>query len=165
VSGIVKLGSGVFFVTEEIETLSAAEHIMFHSSAITSSIRMFLIRQAAAPDDLDTVQMLLKNSGLPRDGINDTLETLLVATQEEQIVGSAALEIHGEYALLRSVAVSSDLRNPRAWCASWTATNLFTYSQTGGSCYENPRHPTWGGWCLEKIISDFIKKNICTNYT
>ena len=96
-------------MTEKFEAVYAAEHIPYESSAIMSSSIVFLIREAA-PGDLDAVQILLKNSGLPLDGIGDTLETMLVATTEEQIVGSAALEIHGEYALLRSVVVRSDVR-------------------------------------------------------
>jgi amino-acid N-acetyltransferase len=64
----------------------------------------------ATSDDLDAVLRLLAQSGLPQDGLTDCLETILVATENGQIVGSAALEPYPDGALLRSVAVVSRLR-------------------------------------------------------
>ncbi len=71
--------------------------------------------------DPDYVLSLLKENGLPRDGFVDHLATTLVARQSWRIVGSAALEAYSGGALLRSVAVASDLQGrglalfPQAW--------------------------------------------------
>jgi amino-acid N-acetyltransferase len=64
----------------------------------------------AGPSDLLAVLALLERSGLPREGLADHRETTLVARDGDDIVGSAALEIYGASALLRSVAVTSALR-------------------------------------------------------
>src|SRR6266851_3402326 len=48
---------------------------------------------------------LLQRSQLPVEGLTDHLGTTVVAREAGRIVGSAALEMHGEHALLRSVAV------------------------------------------------------------
>jgi amino-acid N-acetyltransferase len=60
----------------------------------------------ARPDDIDEVHALLAGHHLPLDGLSDHVATLLVARQGGRIVGSAALEIYGDGALLRSVAVA-----------------------------------------------------------
>jgi phosphinothricin acetyltransferase len=67
----------------------------------------------AVAGDLPAVLALLEENGLPPDGLEDHLGTLLVARGQEpggRVVGSAALELHGEAALLRSVAVEADAR-------------------------------------------------------
>ena len=64
----------------------------------------------ATEKDLDAVLSLLAESGLPQDDLADHLETTLVATDNSQIVGSAALELYPDGALLRSVAVAPRLR-------------------------------------------------------
>ena len=53
---------------------------------------------------------LLEENGLPEDGIEDHLSTTLVAREAGRVVGSAAVELYGPHALLRSVAVSEDHR-------------------------------------------------------
>ena len=64
----------------------------------------------ASEDDLQGVLSLLAESGLPQDGLSDHLATTLVATDNGHIVGSAALEVYPDGALLRSVAVAPRLR-------------------------------------------------------
>jgi amino-acid N-acetyltransferase len=64
----------------------------------------------ASLEELPQVLKLLEEGGLPPDGLEDHLPTILVARLEERVVGSAALELHGPAALLRSVAVRRDLR-------------------------------------------------------
>ncbi len=64
----------------------------------------------AGAEELPAVLSLLDESGLPRDGLDEHLETVLVARAGRDVVGSAALEMYGEAALLRSVAVRRDLR-------------------------------------------------------
>ena len=66
--------------------------------------------EAASPADAAAVLRLLAQSHLPLDGLEDHLATTLVARQDGQIVGSAALEMYPEGALLRSVAVAPVLQ-------------------------------------------------------
>ena len=65
---------------------------------------------SARSSELPAVLVLLERSGLPQAGLADHLVTTLVARDEDQVVGSAALELYGAAALLRSVAVASTLR-------------------------------------------------------
>jgi len=58
----------------------------------------------ASRDELPGILELLQEAGLPPDGLADHLSTTLVARQEGRVVGSAALELYGRAALLRSVA-------------------------------------------------------------
>src|SRR5205085_1456639 len=53
---------------------------------------------------------LIERSGLPLDGLTDHADRLLVVRDEDRVVGSAALELYGDVALLRSVAVDTALR-------------------------------------------------------
>ena len=64
------------------------------------------ISRAARSDVAQVLQILAENN-LPLDGLHDHLATLLVARDDDAIVGSAALEVYGDGALLRSVAVAS----------------------------------------------------------
>src|SRR5262245_53687185 len=65
---------------------------------------------AARDSDLPAVLALLERSGLPPDGLSEHMVTTLVARSGDAVVGSAALEVYGAAALLRSVAVDSALR-------------------------------------------------------
>jgi len=64
----------------------------------------------AAPTDLPAILALLAVSKLPRAGIEDHVANTLVARQDSDVVGTAALELYGGAALLRSVAVATELR-------------------------------------------------------
>ncbi len=64
----------------------------------------------AAPKDLPAILDLLDRSELPRAGLEDHLATTLVARENRRVVGTAALELYGPSALLRSVAVAVQLR-------------------------------------------------------
>lgn len=64
----------------------------------------------AAAGDGPAIRRLLSASGLPLDGLVDHLETTLVARTDGRLVGSATLEVHGDTALLRSVAVDTTAR-------------------------------------------------------
>jgi amino-acid N-acetyltransferase len=59
----------------------------------------------ATKEDLPAVSSLLEEEGLPEDGLWEHLGSILVAREGDEVVGSAALELYGEAALLRSVAV------------------------------------------------------------
>jgi amino-acid N-acetyltransferase len=56
--------------------------------------------------DFDAVCRLLRQHHLPLDGLREHLATTIVARDADEIVGSAALEIYRDGALLRSVAVT-----------------------------------------------------------
>lgn len=57
--------------------------------------------------DLPAVLDLLAALNLPQDGFTDHVDAAVVARAGDDLVGSAALEIYGRSALLRSVAVSA----------------------------------------------------------
>src|SRR2546426_6485694 len=65
---------------------------------------------AATSADLPALLELLGQSALPTAGLADHLDTTLVAREAGHVVGSAALELYGTTALLRSVAVAPRLR-------------------------------------------------------
>ena len=67
--------------------------------------------QAARPDDFDGISELLRDNKLPTDGLREHLATALVVRDADTIVGSAALEVYEDGALLRSVAVAPGSRN------------------------------------------------------
>jgi len=60
--------------------------------------------------DASAVEEFLAGNERPIDGVADHLERFWLATSSGQITGSAGLEIYGEVALLRSVAVSRNWR-------------------------------------------------------
>ncbi|HTD71565.1 MAG TPA: arsenic resistance N-acetyltransferase ArsN2 [Gemmatimonadales bacterium] len=64
----------------------------------------------AAPADLPAIVELLAASKLPRASIEDHVASTLVARHDSGVVGTAALELYGSAALLRSVAVATQLR-------------------------------------------------------
>lgn len=61
--------------------------------------------EPATATDLEPVRDLLGRCHLPLDGIDDHVGSMLVAREAGRVIGSAALELYGEGALLRSVAV------------------------------------------------------------
>ena len=74
---------------------------------------MSLEIRSATVNDLHAVVSLLRARDLPVDGFADLLradpDRVLLAELNDMVVGSAALDVHGEHALLRSVAVARDL--------------------------------------------------------
>jgi N-acetylglutamate synthase-like GNAT family acetyltransferase/thioredoxin reductase len=60
----------------------------------------------AKPSDWAAIELLLAANRLPLAGARDHLETFLVAADESGVVGCAGVEVRGEVALLRSVAVA-----------------------------------------------------------
>jgi amino-acid N-acetyltransferase len=69
----------------------------------------FTIRNAR-DDDHAAIERLLIDSHLPFEGIAPLLPGFLVAESERQVVGVVGLEACGNYALLRSAAVSEPWR-------------------------------------------------------
>jgi amino-acid N-acetyltransferase len=70
---------------------------------MTADVRI----ERARPTDLDEVLGLLTRSRLPVDGLAEHVATMVVARRTGRIVGSAALELYADGALLRSVAVDA----------------------------------------------------------
>ena len=70
---------------------------------------MFTIRPAQ-PADLPAIQALLTSHDLPLDDLERHLATAVVAEEDGRLVATAALEVYGSEALLRSVAVAESQR-------------------------------------------------------
>jgi amino-acid N-acetyltransferase len=64
----------------------------------------------AAPADLTDLRALLTQCKLSTEGIESALDNCLVARSGSTLVGSAALELHPPFGLLRSLAVSPSHR-------------------------------------------------------
>ncbi|MDB4908684.1 MAG: GCN5-related N-acetyltransferase [Gemmatimonadetes bacterium] len=65
----------------------------------------------ATQGDLARVEQLLTVSGLPLDGVAESLDTFIVAEHDGTIVGVAGLECCSANGLLRSVAVRDEWRS------------------------------------------------------
>ena len=66
--------------------------------------------EAASRQDLPDIQRLLQTVALPMEGAGNRLNTTLVAREGSRLVGTAALELYADGALLRSVAVEPSLQ-------------------------------------------------------
>ena len=64
-----------------------------------------MVIEAASDRDLPEVRTLLARHHLPLDGVDEHVRTMVVARDGSQIVGTAAVELYADGALLRSVAV------------------------------------------------------------
>jgi amino-acid N-acetyltransferase len=71
---------------------------------------MIPVITSADPADLPAILSVLAANKLPRAGIEEHVATTLVAREDAEVVGTAALELYGSAALLRSVAVTTRLR-------------------------------------------------------
>jgi amino-acid N-acetyltransferase len=67
------------------------------------------VRPAIAAD-LPAIERLLTANDLPLAGVREALETFRVAEADSELVGVAGLEVCGDDALLRSVAVQPEWR-------------------------------------------------------
>jgi N-acetylglutamate synthase-like GNAT family acetyltransferase len=67
--------------------------------------------RGARPGDLPAVRRLLKEAGLPDDGLENQFgEAYAVAEADGKVVGVAGLETYGDHGLLRSLVVDSPWR-------------------------------------------------------
>jgi amino-acid N-acetyltransferase len=64
-----------------------------------------MVIDAATDRDLADVRRLLQQHQLPLDGVDDHIDTMVVARDGSTVVGTAAVELYADGALLRSVAV------------------------------------------------------------
>ena len=92
-------------MTTPIRNQSTTERAESHTHAGAPRLR------AAAPTDLAAVEQLLAASGLPLDGVPESLGTFVVAEAGSELVGVAGLEVCCDNALLRSVAVQPEWRS------------------------------------------------------
>ena len=69
------------------------------------------VLRPARTDDLPGIEQLLTKSGLPTTGVAAALGGFIVAESAGAIVGTAALEVCHDDALLRSVAVAPEWRS------------------------------------------------------
>lgn len=69
--------------------------------------------ESATTHDLPGIHSLLERLHLPLEGVDDHLATVLVARNGDQIVGTAAVELYADGALLRSVAVEPHQQRKR----------------------------------------------------
>lgn len=76
----------------------------------STDTRAATIRPAAATD-LPQIERLLTDNGLPVIGVREALSNFHVAVAEGDLVGVTGLEIRGDHALLRSVAVREEWRS------------------------------------------------------
>ena len=61
--------------------------------------------ESAEEQDLPEVRSLLQRVSLPLEGVDEHVATMLVARAKGHVVGTVALELYADGALLRSVAV------------------------------------------------------------
>jgi amino-acid N-acetyltransferase len=71
---------------------------------------MTVVITRATEADGPLIASLLAAAGLPTEGLADHLATALVGRDGAAVVASAALELYGDTALLRSVAVTPSAR-------------------------------------------------------
>jgi amino-acid N-acetyltransferase len=64
-----------------------------------------MVIEPAEERDLPEVRRLIEQNRLPLDGLDEHVRTMVVAREGERLVGTAALELYADGALLRSVAV------------------------------------------------------------
>lgn len=67
--------------------------------------------ERANTDDLDQVLALLKEAGLPTEGVKEHFDNFLVAKEGGKIVGCVGLEDSSPSALLRSLAIAPGYRS------------------------------------------------------
>lgn len=66
--------------------------------------------RAARPGDFTAMAAIIERGHLPIDGLEDHLQTALVASDGRGLIGLAALEVYDSGVLLRSVAVEEGWR-------------------------------------------------------
>ena len=72
-----------------------------------------LTLRPAREEDVPQIEALLQAEHLPPQGIKDWLPHFFVLEDGGRVVGSVGLEVYGQAALLRSVAVTPELRGGR----------------------------------------------------
>lgn len=89
--------------------MTARDPLAVGPEAVLARARAPWLRPAT-PTDWTEVEAVLLASGLPTTGAREHLTGFLVAERPGRLVGTAGLELYGESALLRSVAVRPEAR-------------------------------------------------------
>ncbi|WP_249744656.1 arsenic resistance N-acetyltransferase ArsN2 [Burkholderia pyrrocinia] len=66
--------------------------------------------RAAAVSDLVSIEVLLRACDLPVAGVVDHLPNFIVAADTGRIIACGGIEYHGDFALIRSIAVATQAR-------------------------------------------------------
>jgi amino-acid N-acetyltransferase len=77
---------------------------------VESNTSQFIIREAMK-DDLKAIKSLLDSTSLPSVDIGKHLANFFVLENEGDIIGTIGMELYGDTALLRSLAVKKDFQN------------------------------------------------------
>jgi amino-acid N-acetyltransferase len=64
----------------------------------------------AGKSEVRQIQALLAENGLPFEDIDEHLAHFITAKKDEVVIGTVGLEVHGNFALLRSLAVKEKYR-------------------------------------------------------
>jgi amino-acid N-acetyltransferase len=67
--------------------------------------------QFAEPEDFEEIRDLLKSANLPFEDVENGIGQFLLARNEEKLIGCIGLQICGDDALLRSLAITEKERN------------------------------------------------------
>ena len=70
-----------------------------------------IIIREAIKDDLKVIKSLLDNASLPSVDIEKHLLTFFVLENLNNVIGTIGMELYGDTALLRSLAIQKDYRN------------------------------------------------------
>lgn len=65
----------------------------------------------ATKTDASAIKELLNSCDLPTDGIFNLLDTTIVVKINSKLIGTVSIEIYGQHALLRSLAVATEARD------------------------------------------------------
>lgn len=72
-----------------------------------------MVIESAGEQDLPAVRRLLDTQRLPLAGVDEHVATMVVAKDEDELIGAAAVELYADGALLRSVVVAPTARGRR----------------------------------------------------
>lgn len=86
--------------------------------------------ERALEDDLEAVLALLGEVNLPTEGVPEHFNNFFVARYSDKLIGCIGQERYGEVALLRSLAVSPELR--QSGVGSALTKHLIDEAQTNG---------------------------------
>src|SRR5262249_52395857 len=92
----------------ECEMKSRSGSVYFWRRSTTSGITVKIEIKRATRQEQSEFFRIVEQNHLPLAGLDEHFETAIVAIQDGRIVGTAALEMYQDGALLRSVAVAPD---------------------------------------------------------
>lgn len=81
----------------------------------------------ALPSDLPVILALLKDVNLPTEGVAENFADFLIARANGRVAGCVGVEKYGSYGLLRSLAVTPDLRG--FGIGQFLVSHLLSYAQ------------------------------------